>query len=64
MMSKVQWALKIAPRRGEGDKREGVQISKNSTQTLDIISYWPMYFTAKDINYLSTDALEALLRCL
>ena len=26
--------LKVAPQRGEGEKREGVQISKNSTQNL------------------------------
>ena len=28
------FGLKIAPQRGEGEKREGVQISKNSTQNL------------------------------
>ena len=27
-------ALKVAPQRGEGEKREGLQISKNSTQNL------------------------------
>ena len=26
------FGVKIAPKRGEGEKREGVQISKNSTQ--------------------------------
>ena len=28
------FVLKVAPQRGEGEKREGVQISKNSTQNL------------------------------
>ena len=30
----VYFVLKVAPQRGEGEKREGVQISKNSTQNL------------------------------